>query len=91
MIFVFVLLYVIIGVINYGATLYEFNKNFPYMKNLGIAIFMGVMGPVSIPAILIYSGYEGFLFRPPTREQRWEKFRERFDILGREYFDKHYY
>ena len=48
---------------------------------------MGLFGPIGLLVALVL-GRGGFRLVPRSKEERWELFREKFELLGRDYFER---
>jgi hypothetical protein len=87
--------WLICSYINWGLTLGFFDHEFPYMSNTGISAFTAAVGPfgtIAVPIVVVING-DKFRWRvkPPTTEERWKVFQERYHgVLDRAYFDEKY-
>ena len=67
--------WVLIGILNFGATVAYFDRSFPRIwkpgKNLGFACFMAIGGLFSFPAVLLGQGFfqHGLKFNPYKDER----------------------
>lgn len=81
-------LWATIGFFNYGYTLGYFTNEFPDQKNIALARFTAMMGPMALPAIYLVIDTDHWLLKPYTKEQRWQAFHERYPDLSRKYFEE---
>jgi hypothetical protein len=79
--------------LTYGMFLGYFTKHYPVSKNFGDAILFSLGGPFAALVGARYALHNkefNFRIKPLTTEERFEKFNEKYGILGREYFDENY-
>lgn len=85
------ILWVITGYFGYGLTLGDFDHQFPWSDNRGIASFIAVTGPVGLGIMLIITGPpHHFRMTAPTVEERWQAFHAQWPRVSRGHFERQY-
>lgn len=81
----YITLWLGISFLNWGLTLGDFTRQFPYMKNTGPAVFTAVFGPLALPVVLIKARPYTWRLHPFTDDQRWEIFQKQCPTLAADY------
>jgi hypothetical protein len=76
------------GIFNYGATLCHFTNRFPDQNNRYVARIFAIAGPLG--SLMPLATFEGFRWKPMTKEESWQAFHKKMPDLDREYFDSYY-
>lgn len=96
---IMILLLVIIGwltcsFLGYGLNLGYFTFNYPDAKHFKDSLILTFSGPAYVLGMLLFLYIDDspirFRIKPLTTEQRFQKFNEKYEILGIEYFEEHY-
>lgn len=83
-------IWIICSVFSYSCAMGSFTHNYPYQNNYGIAILMGIWGPVGLFVCLVEDHPFHFRLKALTSEERWEVFHEMNPELSRDYFERKY-
>lgn len=81
------LLWVCCGAYNWGKTLGAFTCDYPTADNRYIAALEALTGPLGVIAPTPHGWGKPILWRPLTKEQRWDAYHHAYPSLSREDFE----
>jgi hypothetical protein len=84
----FLIMWAVGGVLNYGLALGRFTHKFPWDKHLGFVLMISFFGPLALVGFLIaFQDISHWKLKPLTVEERWTEHQRLWPNLPRKYFD----